>query len=57
MSSYDGLQWQIWKCELGWFLLGQSQLYNHTLATTHVYILLHYYNNLILSKIKSKIKK
>ena len=24
--SYEALKWQIWKCELGWFSLGQSHI-------------------------------
>ena len=25
-ESYEPPKWQNWKCELGWFSLGQSQL-------------------------------
>ena len=26
-ESYELLKWQIWKCELSWFSLGQSHMY------------------------------
>ena len=26
-KTYKALKWQIWKCELGWILLGGSQLF------------------------------
>ena len=36
MKGYESLKWQIWKCELSWFLLGQL----HISGTMHT--LQHY---------------
>ena len=32
-QSYKAPKWQIWKCELGWFSLGQSHIDVDTLNT------------------------